>query len=109
LQGLVPTDRVIAEWWLWSPRVEALLKSGSKPPVPIKITIHVPAEVAEWKASEKNAPKAVRVQVKNRKQFEGAFSRGFAVVGYECDAEGNGTYLLGPSDDASLGVQSRAR
>jgi predicted GNAT superfamily acetyltransferase len=109
LQGRLPTDRLVAEWWLRSPRVEALLKSEAKPRVPIKMRIFVPAKIADWKTSARDWTKAERIQAKNRMQFEQAFSRGLAVVGCECDAEGNGTFLLGPSNHASLGLPAHVR
>ena len=33
LQGGLPTDRLVAEWWLKSKRVESLLQTGTKPRV----------------------------------------------------------------------------
>ena len=33
LQGFLPTDRLVAEWWLTSKRVETLLSIGKHPPL----------------------------------------------------------------------------
>lgn len=94
LQGGLPTDRLVAEWWLRSERVESLLNTGKHPPVKAEMTIAVPAEIYTWKSAP-HRHKAEQVQARNRELFLDAFSRGLAVVGYERDAIGNGTFLLG--------------
>src|SRR5215470_5644254 len=48
LQGGLPSDRLIAEWWLKSKRVEALLASGKVPAGEAVETIEVPALIYEW-------------------------------------------------------------
>jgi len=95
LQGGLPTDRLVAEWWLRSERVETLLKTGKHPPVRPEMTVAVPAEIYTWKSAPQHRHKAEQVQSRNREQFLDAFSRGLAVLGYERDAIGNGTFLLG--------------
>ena len=99
LQGGLPTDRLVAEWWLRSQRVHKLLDSGSLPPFTIVTTISVPAQIYQWKASAEDRGKAVEVQGRNRELFLKAFSAGLAVLGYERDAQGNGTFLLGRWDE----------
>jgi predicted GNAT superfamily acetyltransferase len=94
LQGGLPTDRLVAEWWLRSERVESLLQSGKHPPLKPEMTIAVPAEIHTWKAAPQHRHKAEQVQARNRELFLDAFSRGLAVLGYERDAIGNGTFLL---------------
>jgi len=98
LQGGLPTDRLVAEWWLRSERVEELLKTGKHPPLKPEITVAVPAEIYTWKAAPQHRHKAEQVQARNREQFLNAFSHGLAVLGYERDAIGNGTFLLGKWD-----------
>ncbi len=95
LQGGLPTDRLIAEWWLRSKRVERLLADGSVPRQEISTRISVPAPIYEWKASPETRARAQEVQDRNREQFLKAFENGEAVLGYARDAEGNGTFLLG--------------
>jgi predicted GNAT superfamily acetyltransferase len=95
LQGGLPTDRLVAEWWLRSERVETLLKSGKHPSVKAEMTVPVPAEIYTWKAAPQHRHKAELVQSRNRDLFLDAFSRGLALVGYERDPIGNGTFLLG--------------
>lgn len=95
LQGGLPTDRLIAEWWLKSDRVKKLLSDGSVPRQETTMQISVPAPIYEWKASQETRGRAQEVQERNRGQFLKAFDDGLAVVGYERDAEGNGSFLLG--------------
>ena len=95
LQGGLPTDRLIAEWWLKSARVEQLLTKGSTPKQEVVTRISVPAQIYEWKASLATRTRAKDVQDRNREQFLKGFADGLAVLGYERDAEGNGKFLLG--------------
>jgi predicted GNAT superfamily acetyltransferase len=99
LQGGLPTDRLVAEWWLQSKRVCALLDDQQRPGVSAVKKISVPAQIYEWKASEKDREKAKDVQLRNRDEFLRAFSEGLAALGYERDAEGNGWFLLGRWDE----------
>ena len=99
LQGGLPSDRLIAEWWLKSKRVEKLLTDGKNPQLRIDKAIEVPAQIYEWKASPETRQHAQRVQERNREQFLRAFGQGLAVLGYERDPEGNGKFLLGRWDE----------
>src|SRR5438445_12716225 len=95
LQGGLPTDRLVAEWWLKSKRVLRLLCNGSRPTFePVK-EITVPAEIYEWKASPEGRLRAQELQDRNREEFLKAFSDRLALLGYECDQKGNGKFLLG--------------
>jgi predicted GNAT superfamily acetyltransferase len=95
LQGGLPTDRLVAEWWLKSARVVRLLEDGRRPAAEWLKTIAVPAQVYKWKAAPETRERALQVQGAIRNQFTEAFSRGLAVLGYERDAENNGQFLLG--------------
>ncbi len=95
LQGFLPTDRLVAEWWLRSRRVEMFLQTGKRPDFEVVGRISVPAQIYEWKAAEATRKRAAEVQARNREQFLKAFAEGLAVLGYERDGEGNGTFLLG--------------
>jgi len=99
LQGGLPTDRLVAEWWLKSQRVRSLLGEGKHPAIAPVATISVPAEVYEWKAAAHARVRAKQVQDHNREQFLKAFSRGLVVLGYECDEKRNGKFLLGRWDE----------
>jgi len=99
LQGGLPSDRLIAEWWLKSNRVEKLLKEGKNGPLKREQEISVPAQIYSWKAGAETRTKAQQVQERNREKFLRAFAEGLAVLGYERDAEGNGKFLLGHWDE----------
>jgi predicted GNAT superfamily acetyltransferase len=99
LQGGLPSDRLIAEWWLKSKRVESLLGMGKNPPMKVEQAIAVPAEIYDWKAAPETRAKAQQVQARNREEFLRAFADGLAVLGYERDDAGNGKFLLGRWDE----------
>ena len=99
LQGGLPSDRLIAEWWLKSERVETLLQTGKNPPLQAEASVSVPSQIYDWKAAAETRTKAQQVQEQNREQFLHNFRRGLAVLGYERDAEGNGKFLLGRWDE----------
>ncbi len=99
LQGGLPTDRLIAEWWLNSKRVNSLIETGKVPQARTDQRIEVPAPIYEWKASTDNRDKARDVQARNREAFLAAFDRDLAVLGYERDEAGNGAFLLGKWDE----------
>jgi predicted GNAT superfamily acetyltransferase len=99
LQGGLPSDRLIAEWWLKSKRVETLLSSGKNPTVQIETKIEVPAQIYDWKAAPETRAQAQQLQERNREQFLRAFGEGLTVVGYERDAASNGNFLLGHWDE----------
>ena len=99
LQGGLPSDRLIAEWWLKSKRVETLLAAGNNPPFQSESRVAVPAQIYAWKAAPDTRGKAQQVQESNREQFLRAFSQGQTVLGYERDSEGNGKFQLGHWDE----------
>jgi predicted GNAT superfamily acetyltransferase len=99
LQGGLLSDRLIAEWWLKSKRVETLLMAGKNPPFQSEESISVPAQIYEWKAAAETRGKAQQIQERNREQFLREFAHRLAVLGYERDAEGNGKFVLGKWDE----------
>ncbi len=100
LQGGLPTDRLVAEWWMKSRRVTAVLNGGRRPDFEPRASIAVPAEIYDWKASASTRSQALEVQMKNREQFTSAFAEGLAVLGYERNRDGIGRFLLGSWDEA---------
>ena len=97
-QGL-PTDRLIAEWWLKSKRVVNLLEAGKAPVFETLKKITVPAEIYRWRASAADLQRAAEVQKRNREEFLQAFSQKLAVLGYTRNAADDGTFLLGQWDE----------
>lgn len=98
LQGGLPTDRLVAEWWLKSKRVQHLLTTGKNPEFVAVKTISVLAQIYEWKAEAATRNQALQIQERNRDEFQKAFANGLAVLGYRRDLQGNGEFLLGSSD-----------
>jgi predicted GNAT superfamily acetyltransferase len=107
LQGGLPTDRLVAEWELDSPRVEAALEG--RPPVEhiIEERIQVPDSIYQWKASEAGRERALATQLENRGKFQQAFSKGLAVIGFTRDVEGNGVFELGPFAQTEASFKSQ--
>jgi len=99
LQGGLPSDRLVAEWWMRSRRVEAVLEGRHRPCFETQGEIQVPAEIYEWKSDVSSRQKALAVQQANREQFIGAFGEGLSVLGYERDGNGEGRFLLGRWDE----------
>lgn len=95
LHGQLPTDRLLAEWWLDSPRVEARVRGGAVARPASAERIRIPSQVAAWRDSDPGA--AERVQREVREQFEHWLRKGYAGVGFEVDrSSGDGSYLLVP-------------
>ncbi len=100
LQGGLPTDRLLAEWELDSPRVHAKLGRRSNSAPAIHQRIVVPVAVAQWKAGDSTRDRALAVQIEMQQRFQYAFSHGLIVADFSLDASGNGVYEL--STDSQL-------
>jgi predicted GNAT superfamily acetyltransferase len=98
LQGGLPTDRLVAEWWLRSERVRRTLGEQDSAiavlPAQVLVQVQVAKEVAGWKQSANQRTLAMSLQSRNRLALESAFAEGLAVTGYERSAEGDGCFLL---------------
>jgi len=99
LQGGLPTDRLVAEWWLNSSRVRSMLEGNSVPPFIPELEVQVPSAVYQWKSSADLKDNARSLQLENRELFRNAFSRGLAVLDYRRDSQNNGTFILGRWDE----------
>ncbi len=98
LHAGLPTDRLVAEWWLRLPRVEQILAEagehpGGRPAGEGGARIYVPASVVEIK--QESEAKALRIQAEIREQFQSWFARGYAATSIE-PAEDGANYLLEP-------------
>jgi predicted GNAT superfamily acetyltransferase len=98
LQGGLPTDRIYAEWWLRSNRVERALR-GEPQSFDTLEQISVPSEIYAWKASPSHRTSALEIQSHNAAALESAFARNLSVLGYQRNANGDGTFLLGHWDE----------
>jgi predicted GNAT superfamily acetyltransferase len=95
LQGGLPSDRFVAEWWLKSQRVECTLRDGRRPHFEVERRVPLPAGVYEWKADPATRTRAHDLQRRNRELLTRSFAEGLAVLGFERDTDGNGAFLLG--------------
>ena len=99
LQGGLPTDRLVAEWWMRSKRVDRVLAGERPAPFEACTSIDVPAQIYEWKAAEATRPRALEIQAANREKFLTAFGQELGVLRYERNANGDGRFLLGQWDE----------
>ncbi len=98
LHGGLPTDRIFAEWWLNSDRVRRTL-AGYTAHLEVIEQVDVPVEIAQWKTTDADRPRALAVQSANAGALESAFIRGLSVIGYELSLQGDGRFLLGVWDE----------
>lgn len=98
LHAGMPTDRLIAQWWLRSRRVqERVADVVPKRQRSSRVErIAVPRNIGELK--ETNAKEAIRVQASVRQQFLEWLGRGYIVTGIEM-SETAGMYILEPAED----------
>lgn len=95
LHAGLPTDRLVAEWWVGSERVEAAVENKravEKSPTRISL----PANIREICAND--VPRAEEIQTRMRGQFQEQFAAGRVAVGFEFD-QSQGNYLLEPYED----------
>jgi len=92
----MPTDRLVAEWVLDSPRVVAAVAVGNVEPALDAAHVTLPADLEARKAEPAGRLEAVQLQV--RKEFGEWFARGYAAVGLARDTAGV-AYVLAPWSD----------
>jgi predicted GNAT superfamily acetyltransferase len=95
LHGGLPTDRCVAEWYVDSARVRALLDEGIQPAPVITERVAVPMNIGDIRRDDPRQAREIQKRVSDA--FLAHFDRGLAVVGFERTTE-NGTYLFGPWD-----------
>src|SRR5580692_2716142 len=96
LHAGLPTDRLVAEWWVRSMRVENVLAGRPRPSTPDCQRISIPAGIRQICRDE--PPKAEKIQTRVREEFVARIADGHAAVGFEFNEE-LGTYLLEPYED----------
>lgn len=94
----LPTDRLVAEWWLDSPRVRRAAAKGSiaAPSGRAKkkiVRIRVAANFNDLRARDPVGAEAAQRRI--REEFLDWFARGYVVTGFDRDEEG-AEYLLEP-------------
>jgi len=96
LHGGLPTDRLVAEWWLRSLRVSRALadkRSARRSRKKEVARIKIPVDFARIRGT--NPEEAARLQAEVRLEFEHWLSRGYAATGIEVSEE-KAEYLLEP-------------
>jgi predicted GNAT superfamily acetyltransferase len=98
LQHGLPSDRLVAEWWLESSRVGRAL--AGKPPRAARkkpaAEILIPGDIESLKKSRPSEAQAVQAAV--RAQFEKHFAHQLAVTGFVLEGT-KARYLLDPYED----------
>jgi len=95
LHAGLPTDRLVAEWWVGSKRVREAVENVREVPQTAG-RISLPANVREICVND--VPLAEEVQTRMREQFQEQFAAGRAAVGFEF-GESQGSYLLEHYED----------
>jgi predicted GNAT superfamily acetyltransferase len=90
------TDRLVAEWYLDSPRVIGATSDIANEPVSTPATIELPAELERSKLEDTEEVR--RLQQRIREEFTNWFARGYAAIGTRKTATGT-AYVLAPWSD----------
>ncbi|MGB9465730.1 MAG: GNAT family N-acetyltransferase [Candidatus Acidiferrum sp.] len=96
LHAGLPTDRLVAEWWVRSRRAEDVLAGKQRVENADDERIAIPASIREICRDEPQT--AAKIQTRVREQFLMQIADGRAAVGFELNKE-QGTYLLEPYED----------
>jgi predicted GNAT superfamily acetyltransferase len=96
LHANLPTDRLVAEWWIRSPRVQELLRSRRRTPEPNGASISIPGAIRQ--ICDRDPSEAERVQARVRAQFQRSFAQGYAAVGFAFDGL-QASYIVEPYED----------
>jgi predicted GNAT superfamily acetyltransferase len=92
----IQTDRLVAEWWLDSPRVIAAIEDLVPGATDAPVAIEVPAEFEQWTQGDLQRVQAVQTHV--REEFTKWFAREYAAIGVRAGKTG-AAYLLAPWSD----------
>ncbi len=92
LHGGLPTDRLTAEWWISTPRAEAIAAGRPFQRNTAGPRILVPNDIAEIRHRQPDRAKEIQAGIAD--QFDRHFQAGLSVIGFE-KSETSGTYLLG--------------
>ena len=96
LHAGLPTDRLVAEWWVRSQRVEDILAGTPRPSAANADRIAIPANIRQICRDEPQ--RAEQIQTKLREQFVTHIAGGCAAAGFEFNDQ-FGSYLLEPYED----------
>jgi predicted GNAT superfamily acetyltransferase len=92
LHGGLPTDRLVAEWWLSSPRAQAVIEGRAFERPEVLHRIAVPKNIGELRSHHPKQARAVQASIGER--FDECFRQGLAVIAFE-RTEDSGVYCIG--------------
>ena len=92
----IPTDRLVAEWWLDSPRVIAAIQDLTPPVTDAPATIELPVDLEQ--RTEEAFRRVQVVQTRVREEFTRLFAREYAAIAVKA-GEQSTAYLLAPWSD----------
>jgi predicted GNAT superfamily acetyltransferase len=92
----LPTDRLVAEWHLDSPRVVGILSGNLREPTEAPAMVELPPAFAN--AESVSVEEAARTQARIRGEFQSWFARGYAAIAARTAPPGP-AYLLAPWSD----------
>jgi predicted GNAT superfamily acetyltransferase len=92
----LPTDRLLAEWFLDSERVANAVSNAPAELNSSLATIRVSAEIAQWQQTD--MPRVLAEQTRIRSEFQDWFAKGYAAIGVRFTAAG-AEYALAPWSD----------
>lgn len=91
LHAGLPTDRLVAEWYLDSPRVSAIMRGEIPRPGSAAVRISIPQDISSRKQQDPDW--GARVQAEMRNQFLKHLNKGFVVTGLEIGPK-EASYIL---------------
>jgi predicted GNAT superfamily acetyltransferase len=94
----LPTDRLVAEWWLDSERVRGILADNPLPARSAVERVSLPANVADVKLKDRS--RAAGIQTAVREQLTSLFGRGYVATGVEKRGESS-EYILQPASSVA--------
>jgi len=99
LHGTLPTDRLVAEWHLRSPRVLRVLAGKRPTPAFAKkaVRISIPAEMEDLKTTDPS--QAEKVQLEVRSQFTHWLAKRYAAIAVAPTPSGT-DYILEPGKES---------
>lgn len=99
LHGSLPTDRLHAEWWLRSPRVEAVMAGKLLPVCEVKDTVAVTYDQKHFDGTLQPSPVTdLESLLQVRQEFLAAFAKDLIVLRFRSLPNQGALYLLGALD-----------
>ncbi len=103
VHGSLPTDRLHAEWWLKSDRVQSLMLGNGLPEYEIQATVSVTDRQSVSDRPVRRGPDSgLELLLRGRQQFLDAFSKGLIGLRLQAAGDGEAHYLLGAPSSREL-------